>query len=50
MLVVVDEPHNSKGGYTGGAVAAPVAKEILECALHLREREAVLPPMAAPKS
>ncbi len=50
ILVVVDEPHNSKGGYTGGAVAAPVAKEILECALHLRDREAVLPPMAVPKS
>ncbi len=50
VLVVVDEPHNSKGGYTGGAVAAPVAKEILECALHLRDREAPLPPVAAPKS
>lgn len=33
VLVVVDEPRNRKGGYTGGAVAAPVAKDILETVL-----------------
>ena len=38
VVIVVDEPHNAHGGYTGGAVAAPAAKEILEAGLGLRAR------------